>query len=146
VAVASTFAQTPQARPSFEVASIKPYDQHEYSYTYTPGGGFRATLPVEWLIAIAYDIRPFSTGLTGNVDFYLELPDGRDPGRQDAGVSIFTAVQEQLGLRLEAERGPVEVVVIDRVEQPTADDFELAPSPPPPLRPPPPPPPPRPPQ
>jgi hypothetical protein len=119
VAVASTFAQTPQARPSFEVASIKPYDQHEYSYTYTPGGGFRATLPVEWLIAIAYDIRPFSTGLTGNVDFYLELPDGRDPGRQDAGVSIFTAVQEQLGMKLQPMEITRDLFVVERISRPT---------------------------
>ena len=35
--------------------------------------------------------------------------------------SLMTAVQEQLGLRLEAARGPMEMIVIDRVEQPTED-------------------------
>jgi uncharacterized protein (TIGR03435 family) len=37
------------------------------------------------------------------------------------GPSVFTAIREQLGLRLESRRGPVDVVVIDHVERPTED-------------------------
>jgi len=44
----------------------------------------------------------------------------------DAGVSLFTAVQEQLGLKLESSRAPLEVLVIDSVERPTPKLSTLA--------------------
>jgi len=63
------------------------------------------------------------TGLTGNFDLNLqwtqqEMLDAEqksDPSRP----SLFTAVQEQLGLKLESQKGPVEVLVIDRAERPS---------------------------
>jgi uncharacterized protein (TIGR03435 family) len=56
------------------------------------------------------------TGPAGNYDFQLKWSPG-DEG--DAGASLFAALEEQLGLRLEARKGPVAVVVVDRVEPPT---------------------------
>jgi uncharacterized protein (TIGR03435 family) len=59
------------------------------------------------------------TGLTGRYDLTLDyLPPSVTP-QQGNGVSLFTAVQEQLGLRLESRREPVAVLVIDEVERPT---------------------------
>jgi uncharacterized protein (TIGR03435 family) len=77
------------------------------------------------------------TGLKGNYDFTLQwTPDesqgqmfrvpeegqqagGNPPPPEAVGPSVFTAIQEQLGLRLKPEKGPVDVLVIDHVEQPT---------------------------
>ena len=60
------------------------------------------------------------TGLTGTYDFTLDWANdtasGADAG---GGPSIFTAVQEQLGLRLQPAKAPVSVMVIDRLEKPT---------------------------
>ncbi len=70
------------------------------------------------------------TGLAGNWDFEVkytpdpsQLPPGMSladaPGVDQNGPSLFTALEEQLGLKLRAARGPVEVLVIDSVQQPT---------------------------
>ena len=62
------------------------------------------------------------TGLTGEFDWTLEWAAEQGSNNADPlGPSIFTATQEQLGLRLEPARGPVEVLVIDSVERPTPD-------------------------
>lgn len=55
------------------------------------------------------------TGLTKNYDLTLDF--ARDIPGADA-PSIFTALREQLGLRLEASRGAVEFLVIERAERP----------------------------
>jgi len=59
------------------------------------------------------------TGLTGFYQFDLRYADevSRVPPENPAGPSIFTAVQEQLGLKLESRKGPVEVLVVDRAQQ-----------------------------
>ena len=76
------------------------------------------------------------TGIAGMFNFHLEFArDPTMPGQQlppvlggnvpnpplsaDSGPNLFTAVQEQLGLKLETATGPVEVLVIDHVERPT---------------------------
>ena len=62
------------------------------------------------------------TGLTGNYDYTLQwTPDNGSEAESpaDSAPSIFTALREQLGLRLESEKVNANVVVIDQVEPPT---------------------------
>ena len=65
------------------------------------------------------------TGLTGNYDIDLEfaptIEAGGNPAAADGAPSIFTALQEQLGLKLDADRRPMGVVVIDAIDRPTPD-------------------------
>jgi uncharacterized protein (TIGR03435 family) len=104
------------------------------------GGGFPLSQLAQPLSQIVQRIVLDRTGLTGNFDFELtwtpdqlqdfkgssDLPPGTLPQINGFpfdpnGPSIFTAVQEQLGLKLESTKGPVDVLVIDHVEQPTPD-------------------------
>jgi uncharacterized protein (TIGR03435 family) len=64
------------------------------------------------------------TGLTGKYDFTLKwTPDTQsvDATAIDTGPSLFTALQEQLGVRLESTKAPVDIIVIDHVELPSAN-------------------------
>jgi uncharacterized protein (TIGR03435 family) len=65
------------------------------------------------------------TGLMGPFDIELKWrPDNlRSAGTAQANdlPSIVAALQEQLGLRLESQRGPVEFLLVDSIERPTPD-------------------------
>jgi uncharacterized protein (TIGR03435 family) len=78
------------------------------------------------------------TGVAGKFNFHLEFSpaatasgsfggEGTDngggsaPTTDSAGPSIFTAIQEQMGLKLSSDKGPVEVLVVDHVEKPSAN-------------------------
>lgn len=90
-------------------------------------------IPIAALVSVFADItkRPIinKTGLTGLYDVKLEWSpepglaanqNGQPAGPpNDSRPSLFTAIQEQLGLKLESAKGPVEVLVIDSVSKPT---------------------------
>jgi uncharacterized protein (TIGR03435 family) len=59
------------------------------------------------------------TNLNGAYDITLEWEPDDDASASGAGPSIFTAIQEQLGLKLEAGRGPVEFVLVDHADRPS---------------------------
>jgi uncharacterized protein (TIGR03435 family) len=67
------------------------------------------------------------TGVSGKFDIHLEWTPDQAPARADSvgpeasAVSLFTVLEEQLGLKVESSRGLVDVLVIDHVERPTDD-------------------------
>ena len=60
------------------------------------------------------------TGLDGFYDFKLEWAP-EDSAVDSGAPSVFTAVRTQLGLRLDARKVPVDVLIIDHAEKPTAN-------------------------
>jgi uncharacterized protein (TIGR03435 family) len=97
-------------------------------------------VPITNLIRLLarYVDRPIldKTGLTGNFDFFLQFTanqgslqasggngsSGPPPASSDTNAPyLLTAIQEQLGLKLESGKGPVETIVIDHVEKPSGN-------------------------
>jgi len=79
-------------------------------------GGARVAMLANFLGNLLHYPVIDKTGLGGYYDIQVNyFPDDQP----DAGPSLVTALQEQLGLRLQADKGPVDVLVIDRVERPT---------------------------
>lgn len=93
-------------------------------------GGFPLSQMTTMLAGLTGRMVVDRTGLTGTWDFTLTFqaemrgqpPPGVDlPAPDPTAPSIFTALQEQLGLKLESTKGPVDVTVIDAIEHPTED-------------------------
>ena len=60
------------------------------------------------------------TGMTGNYYFGFKfLSVQNNPSDEVEGSTIFSALQDELGLKLEKQKGPIEVLVIDHVERPS---------------------------
>ncbi|MGB6944941.1 MAG: TIGR03435 family protein [Bryobacteraceae bacterium] len=115
--VCHAFAQTPAPPPEFEVASINRNKSENRSSSLTG--------------RIVLD----KTGLTGKYNFDLRYKPEQSqfqarPGITASGIAtvpnadldrpyLFIAIQEQLGLKLESQKGPIEMMVIDHVERPS---------------------------
>jgi uncharacterized protein (TIGR03435 family) len=101
--------------------------------TFDPNGhavGVRVPMPyLSWWLGqqLQIDQRPVvdMTGLTGNYDFKLAFapvrPPDAPPAEGETQPSIFDAVKEQLGLKLQPQKGPVDYYVIDHIERPSAN-------------------------
>jgi uncharacterized protein (TIGR03435 family) len=119
--------------------ALRPGERPPCSMKSPPGRLFVNTAGMPTLAALLsrYVDRPVidRTGLTGRFDLELEAseikaPPNYKPGPSDlalppaAGPSIFIAVREQLGLKLEPQTGHVSVIVIDHAERPFAGSFD----------------------
>jgi uncharacterized protein (TIGR03435 family) len=101
--------------------------------TYSVGGGPGDTTKLTFekvsmnyfasrIVSLAQLGRPVldRTGLAGEWDFKLTFVQGAATSDSDV-PDLFTALREQLGLRLQSQRGPVERLIIDRAERPSAN-------------------------
>ena len=88
----------------------------------TPGRWTAGSLPMtqlaDTLESMLQQVVVDRTELAGA--FNVDLTWAADPATAP-GPSLFTAIQEQLGLKLEATKAPVDVLVVDRLERPSAD-------------------------
>ncbi|ADW69268.1 TIGR03435 family protein [Granulicella tundricola] len=86
---------------------------------------FTANLMSDFALGMNYFAdRPIvdETGLQGRYDFTLKwTPDTATPTESSPVPGLFTAMQEQLGLKLEPKKGMVDVLAIEKVQQPSAN-------------------------
>ena len=92
-----------------------------------PGQLLARGAPIEWLGSTLTNVPVVTgidrmvldrTGITGNYAFTLKFAAAGSISPDPDRPELFTALQEQLGLKLEATRSPVDVIVIDRVDRP----------------------------
>jgi len=93
-----------------------------------PGRFAGEAVPMSMFVTLLADQvgRPIvnRTGLTGRYDIDLRFAPGdtdTSPQLDTAVSSVFTAIHEQLGMRLEPAKAPVEVLVIDHIQRPSAN-------------------------
>jgi uncharacterized protein (TIGR03435 family) len=87
--------------------------------THFEGQGLDMTSIAEDLSKITGRVVVDKTGLTGRYDFKLLWTADDAPPTDSEPPTLFTAIQEQLGLKLESAKEPVPVLVIDHVDQPS---------------------------
>jgi uncharacterized protein (TIGR03435 family) len=85
------------------------------------GQGLTMTLIAEELSRITGRIVVDKTGLTDRYDLKLQWTPDDAPATDNSAPSLFTAIQEQLGLKLDPAKEAVSVLVIDHIEPPTSN-------------------------
>jgi uncharacterized protein (TIGR03435 family) len=78
----------------------------------------RTGLKGSYDLTLMWWVSPASSGSSAGGSDDQSLPSASDPA---GGPDLFAAIQQQLGLKLESGRGPVEIIVIDHVERPSGN-------------------------
>ena len=115
--------KAPPLRPPPATGAVTPCTTRSRPASMESGGTTMAALATMLTGMVRRPVTD-NTGLKGYFTYEIEYePIGFDEphGEPSKLPSIFTALQEQLGLRLDAARAPVDVLVIDRIERPTPD-------------------------
>jgi uncharacterized protein (TIGR03435 family) len=114
------------AKGGLRMTAAHPKDPEHGSMDLDPGKLKGENVPISFIpVMFALELeRPVAdkTGAEGNFDFQLKwtrMGDVQDNGADESAPSLFTAVQEQLGLKLNAGKGPVWVIVVDHAEMPS---------------------------
>jgi uncharacterized protein (TIGR03435 family) len=100
-----------------------PASKHSRGYSWGRDHVEVRTGPIGSLVFVLSDLLSRNvvdkTGLSGNYDIDLNWTPDDQQGTPDAGPTLFTALEEQLGLKLVPAKGPVDTFVVDHVERPT---------------------------
>ncbi len=107
-----------------KLTPAKPNDDPKAIFTLSSSGkitGSQAVIPqlVSQLTQALGRTVEDRTGLTGKYDFVLTWTPEDQSSDSTANTSLFTALQEQLGLKLSSDKAPVAVLVIDHLEHPS---------------------------
>jgi uncharacterized protein (TIGR03435 family) len=113
VAAKSGVKLTPHSGPGEYAMKVQPSGDHMLLRS-TRGNILRF---VEILSGLTGTLVTNDTALSGEYDFNLEWV--QDQNSDAAGPSLFTALQEQLGLKLEPARKQMETIIIDHIERPS---------------------------
>ena len=117
----------PDPPPGWKPAKDLPIEKERYWIMAGPGHIEANSIPIHILAEQLTRMNMLGrlvvdkTGLTGNYDFILDYVPARDNLQSGglSGPSIFDALKERLGMKLEPGRGPVEIFHIDHVERPS---------------------------
>jgi len=117
--------------PKFDKAEARDHPDIKYSGTTMSGPGYFTAYGISMsqladnLTYVVDHTVMDKTGLSGTYDVQLKFARGEDTASSkpdngaDPAPSIFTALEEQLGLKLQSTKGPVDTLVIDHIEKPS---------------------------